>query len=365
MQGPNPREIELSLFGRGYGEALLLHLGDGHWIQIDSFRDRERRVAPLRYLAQIGVRPEDSLRLVVATHWHDDHVEGLSEVYERARLARLAMPAAMRSAEVTAFRGRARRGGSERFSSGVDELDKIAVIRDRDSRGAILLAGPNQILLRYSEHELGHRQAIDIESLSPSPADVQSFIQATKTVPELPPGNRVEPFKQNDASVALWVRVGRHRILLGADLENVNDPARGWNAVLSSPAHLDGQAAVIKVPHHGSKNGHHPDVWSRLLKDGPTAVLTTWNRGSKLPSSNDVTRIMGLTSSAYITTRMSRKSARRVGPVESTLQEARTSIRARPAEVGHIRLRLDLGSTDPVWQTELLGDAVQISELLA
>jgi hypothetical protein len=48
---PVPDELELSVFGRGYGEAICIHLGDGDWILIDScINPATRRPAALSYL---------------------------------------------------------------------------------------------------------------------------------------------------------------------------------------------------------------------------------------------------------------------------------------------------------------------------
>ena len=33
---PSAREIEVSLFGPGYGECVLVHLGEGQWMIVDS-----------------------------------------------------------------------------------------------------------------------------------------------------------------------------------------------------------------------------------------------------------------------------------------------------------------------------------------
>ncbi len=36
MNAPEPDEIEVSLIGPGYGESVLVHLGDGEWVVADS-----------------------------------------------------------------------------------------------------------------------------------------------------------------------------------------------------------------------------------------------------------------------------------------------------------------------------------------
>ena len=79
--GHSPRndEFELTLFGPGYGESLVLHVGDGVWVLIDSCGRADAPVA-LDYLRRIDVDPSEAVRMIVATHWHDDHIRGLAEI---------------------------------------------------------------------------------------------------------------------------------------------------------------------------------------------------------------------------------------------------------------------------------------------
>jgi len=92
---PSAHELELSVFGPGTGECVVVHLGDGDWIVIDSCIERESGTAvALSYLRELGVPVEKSVRLVVATHWHDDHIGGLGELFETARTAKFVNSAA-------------------------------------------------------------------------------------------------------------------------------------------------------------------------------------------------------------------------------------------------------------------------------
>ena len=64
---PRTDEIELSVFGSGIGESLLVHLGFDDWVVVDSCIVRETgQPAALDYLREIGVSP-GQIRLVVAT----------------------------------------------------------------------------------------------------------------------------------------------------------------------------------------------------------------------------------------------------------------------------------------------------------
>ena len=80
MSGPPAaNEVEISLFGRGFGEALVIHLGDNRWMLVDSLVESTGEPVGLRYLSEIGVGRERVERSV-ATHWHDDHGAGLARL---------------------------------------------------------------------------------------------------------------------------------------------------------------------------------------------------------------------------------------------------------------------------------------------
>ena len=100
---PASNEIELSIFGPGYGEAIAVHLGEGKWLLIDSCLDPESKTpATAVYLDQLGVKPEN-VKAIVASHWHDDHVRGISHLAKKYPDAEFFMSAALNNKEVAAF----------------------------------------------------------------------------------------------------------------------------------------------------------------------------------------------------------------------------------------------------------------------
>ena len=225
------------------------------------------------------------------------------------------------------------------------------------------LAKANNVLLR--ENVLSHGHSVAVEAVSPHDADVQVFLTTLASFSPVGPGQRVMPFEQNDVSVAVWISVGPHRLLLGADLENSANVYRGWQAVLNSPAPVSGRASFIKIPHHGSANAHHQDIWDTLLEDQPLAAMTTWNRGRKLPTLADAKRILALTPRAFVTSSFDRRAPRRAVAVERTLGEAGITIRAKQAVAGQIRCRRDLSAASPDWCVDLFNDATRLKSLTA
>ena len=94
-QPPDPDEVEVSLFGPGFGECVIVHLGNNLWIVVDCCLElSSRRPAPIYYLEQLGREVEQAVVLVVATHWHDDHIEGITELIEKCPNAKYAVTSA-------------------------------------------------------------------------------------------------------------------------------------------------------------------------------------------------------------------------------------------------------------------------------
>ena len=79
-----PFEITVLGAGSGYGESIIIHLGDEKWLVVDSCIDPNSRISLARtYFEKHGIPPE-SIIAIVATHWHDDHIVGISQVLEWA-----------------------------------------------------------------------------------------------------------------------------------------------------------------------------------------------------------------------------------------------------------------------------------------
>jgi hypothetical protein len=76
---PKPSEFELSLFGPGTGECIVIHYGDNNWFVIDSFRENDIPIAQA-YLESIGVDIHQNVKHIMATHFDDDHCDGLAEL---------------------------------------------------------------------------------------------------------------------------------------------------------------------------------------------------------------------------------------------------------------------------------------------
>ena len=101
VQPPGYNEFEISLFGPGYGEAIAIHFGNGQWVLVDSCIDPESgNPANLQYLRDLNFNVVDSVKVVVATHWHDDHIRGISSVFCECHNAKFVISGAFRTDEL-------------------------------------------------------------------------------------------------------------------------------------------------------------------------------------------------------------------------------------------------------------------------
>lgn len=362
---PAPTEIEVSVFGRGYGESIVVHLGDAQWIVIDSLTSNGAPI-PLLYLKTLGVDVARSVVLVMATHWHDDHIRGIAKVCDEARSARISFPMAMLRDEFRSFAQKFTRLPAGKTSSGVDELGNIIDLVTARGWHVLELGKAWTNFLRYAAGSLSHGAPIEVEAMSPSNADANRFLAmvAAETDPD-GTARRAPRYDRNDISCALHIRAGTTSIVLGADLEKVSDPHSGWEAVLAAQQLPQRTSMLIKVPHHGSATGDHPGIWSRLCLPKPVASLATWARGDKkLPSRSDIVRITGLTGESYSTSRSSTSgSGHRLQAVNSVLHRTKSKVRRLDTSLGHVRHRMNLASSEPKWVTELIGGACPLNQV--
>jgi glyoxylase-like metal-dependent hydrolase (beta-lactamase superfamily II) len=86
---PLTDEVEVSVFGPGFGECIVVHLTEQSWLVVDSCIDaRTKEPAALVYFEKIGVDAAKDVRFVISTHWHDDHIRGIGRVVGKCELAK-------------------------------------------------------------------------------------------------------------------------------------------------------------------------------------------------------------------------------------------------------------------------------------
>jgi len=357
LKAPPSDVIEVSLIGPGYGESIVVHIGDGEWIIVDSCLEEnsQSQSSAVAYLNKIGVDFAKQVSHVIATHWHDDHIGGLSEVVDCCEFADFCCAMALRGEEFLGFAAVYAETDPAPSARSTQEIIKILeILEQRGKKPKFLLT---DTLIRKTEKN------VKVFALSPSNERVASFLsRLAEKIPELgTTRTRMGDMRPNDISVVLLIDLGDDAILLGADLEEM--PGGGWSAIANDSQSIKNtKSSVYKVAHHGSKTGEFADIWENLLIPTPFAILTPFSRGRKpLPSKEDVKRIRERTTKAYSSARLtSTASTKRNNSVEKTIRRYGWGIRKAYPKQGHVRLRRCLKNSEPDWSVELFGNATHL-----
>lgn len=366
---PNQDEIEISLFGPGFGESLLLHLGLDCWVVIDSCLSSDTdEPAPIRYLKSIGVDPAQSIRLVLATHWHDDHIRGISDIFAIAQNAKFLCSAALRSSEFSELVEFSKSLMTE--ESGATEFSRVMkILVGRGGRSRRASIGPEFVLAGQILDRRNSQLPYEIHALSPSSASLNlAFNEISNQVNEIRtriPGSRgtkkrIVAQGPNHVAVVLWLKIGDTAVLLGSDLEETANLNTGWTVIVDSSVRPSGKAEVFKVPHHGSSTSHQPRVWQEMVETQPLVVLTPFLNGRILkPSASEVQQILSYTPHAYITSPVKQRQTKWASKtVEKTIKDTVIDIREVPRTMGQVRLRKKHPSVGKgEWRVDLIGSA--------
>ena len=370
--GPTSDQIEITVLGPGFGECVLIHVGNGHWVIVDSCVDtRTKQNAALKYLRDIGVDPATSVRLIIATHWHDDHVRGISGLVEACRASRFCCSSALTSQEflrtIIPYEHRKIMSGP----SGVTEIFAVMECLSGRKNGGVqrqrVWAGSNRRIMKLDANDTGHGRPCEVWALSPSDKQIDKFhLELTRLMPQIKETKgRATLQRPNQLAVVSWVQIGELALLLGSDLEETSDPETGWSVIVSNTERPGGRASILKVPHHGSSNAHNNDVWANMLVSAPFAVLAPYHLGgSFLPTHSDAKRITERTSEAYCSSRRGPPRAkRRDVAVERAIREMGARLKNIEGVTGRVTLRnggtADWGS----WHVSLSDEACRLSEL--
>jgi hypothetical protein len=322
-----------------------------NWIVIDSCIDGiTRKNAVLTYFEEISINPANAVRLVIATHAHDDHIAGISEIYEHSLSSFFVVPSAITPEEYAALilRDQATTAGlRKRIHREYARVAEIASSRPLPKPGLAPIMHATQ------GRELASDGTWRVLSLSPSDEAFRRALsalrQAKPAVGDLKVPSPVDP---NELAIAVWIEIGQCSLLFGADL--LCGPEKcGWEAVLSSFVPTN-TASFFKVPHHGSPTAQHETVWSQLLAKDPIAVVTPYRPGRRpLPADEDLLQLKSKTQYLYTTapTRSQGHLDRRTISARGAIETLGRHVREIVGPIGQVQARLKAGVQE--WTVEL------------
>jgi len=360
---PEFNQLEITLFGSGYGESIVIHIGNGKWIIVDSLINRDaNQPASLKYLEDIGIDISLQVISVIVTHWHDDHIRGISEIANKCPSAKFFISSALMTLQnINKFKTLILDSPASRLAhlnadstSGVSEFRKLL---------DVLREAGNCPGFAFKDRLLIDEERIQVWSLSPHDTIFEKAVEAI--IAQIPDKigsvQRIKAPRPNYSSVVLWIKSDNDRILLGADLEE-NPEYKGWSLIISEKkaSIIDDKARFFKISHHGSETGHHDKIWSELLYRDPFCLVAPFNRNPKLPRESDIARINSYTNNAYITSyerdvrydiAMDRYVQRRLSARKATyVNEPYSYVRARKIATGN-------------WVIETYGKARKLSSI--
>jgi beta-lactamase superfamily II metal-dependent hydrolase len=344
---PQPSEIEVTLFGKGVGESTLVHFGDGRYAVIDSFINPDsKNPVVLDYLSAIGVS-HDTIDMVVATHWHSDHIDGLVKILGAASpsVKFITYPIIDKEKFIQYIEA-GKKVDVKNMSTTREFSEIIEMILEK--RIKPIYALHNKLLHNVDKCKISHNNDVHFFALSPQDIELAHYLLHLNI-----PGKKTISYSfpdDNDISVVIWLNVGGNIVLFGGDLEEKMTDDSGWKAVIKEHS-LNGKADLFKVPHHGSGTSHNKDVWLKLLQEKPISILSVFNR-SGLPQTSDKDRIKALSSQTLI----SGATPKKAKDLNKYIKDFKINIKVLPSTIGIIRARKNLCKEDAIWNIEHFGE---------
>ena len=359
----DPELIEINLLGTGggYGESLVIHIGNDEWIVIDSCQNPStKETLPLSFLKKRSV-DLNNVKLVLCTHWHDDHIRGISELLEQTPNAIFSIAKVTDIEKFLLFIELD--SEKESISSNSSTLEFKKCLEIIDARNKIIKSSLSDRLLYSTSY---NNLPINIYALSPSDLSCKYFDKEISTLlSKFEAPNKKVPYQSiNDRSVAILLQLGNHCALLGADLEAKTNKKLGWLDIIYNSQVINScnKSSYFKIPHHGSVNGFHNGIWQNLLIPKPIATLTPWNRGKKLPQASMVSKYLKLTTELHSTSKIStsNKPKKRRHKIEETIKSFNPTLEEIKFHYGVISSQIRMNDMNHSWKTFYMGTAYQM-----
>lgn len=328
----------------------------------------------MAYFDALKIDPSTAIKVIVATHWHDDHYKGLSKIIGAAPDAKICIPIALTCPEFLKFAKRMAKNKSavarvklDEFSATIDE------IRDRNERGLVNFAFADVRKQLYSvpADQSGHGLPCEVAALSPSEGDILNFLE--RIMPLTPQGRRtkrsISSAEPNEVSIVTLIKIGDCEILLAGDLENSGKDNSGLEGIVANHRTMPfGKgASLYKVGHHGSETAYNLDIWNELATKDPHSVVTPWRKGGgRLPTKEGVKAIVQHSTEAFITASDARTRARKKNRplgVTRQLRDSNMRLRSLTPPFGAVRFRMPDCATGE-WKIELFGNACHLKQFV-
>lgn len=341
---PGLQQFEFSLFGPGSGECLVVHYGHGKWFVVDSSVQNGEPIA-LSYLKGLGVDVHSDVTHIFATHFDDDHCNGLDTLLMNCDNAKMHCSSALFCKEFfeclvknSKLKLVQAKPGLKVFGDILEHLRSTSPIPSR-CRSKF---GPEKLQAKISLHL---SDDVSISVLSPSSVTIEDSAEQFR-MQYLETGSSVTATPNNwfnMSSIAMIVETAKVNLLLGADLEEGSNNYVGWRGVINDTDLRKRKSKIFKIPHHGSVTAEYQPVWDELVESSPELVLTS-KAQSGIPKKEDVQRLKGKNpNSLTITNPNYLKKAKKHGAANRQMNQKTRKRKLIRKGLGQVRLLFDLG----------------------
>lgn len=366
MIAPKGSEVEITLIGTGggYGECVVVKLGIENWFIIDScINPNTKKPLPIEYLESIGVDYKKCVKQVICTHWHDDHIRGLSQILELCPNAEFSPT---RVNDMNQFIRLI--GFDEIINSGsgiraTEEFSKcLKILNKRTIKSVPNRLNANTVISQLTENGV----SFEVYALSPSESVLINFDKEVGNLIDIISKKKraVVHKKPNETSVAIIIKFLDQRIILGSDLEVGTEHNEGWLDVLNNGKVIDSiKAQIFKIPHHGSENGYDVRIFEKLVEHNSILKLTPWNLSSKLPTGEMIDTYKCHSSEIFITSPIISnkrpKAKKRAKEISRIIDDFNRTLEEVKFTEGIITSRYDY-ITPSGWDTNIYQNAYKI-----
>lgn len=348
-------EIKVVLLGTGggYGESALVKYGEKEWLIVDSCQNPTTlEILPLSYLNRIGVDYSE-VKYIICTHWHSDHIKGLDVVTDKCINAKFVCAMASDKNKFLQYLGFEARPEKGINSASKIFLNCLTILGSRNGR--VIPAYTDRLL------QADDKKHIQIATLSPSDDVLRKFLSYVYgQIANSHTNEKIIEPTPNQESIALYLKICNHEILLGGDLER-----DGWLSIMDNSAIIKNadDIEVFKVPHHGSETAY----LEPLLKEkccNAISQMSAFNKGESLLPKLDMLKKYWLVSKElYLTTTSTLRRKKRDHHQEKMIQSINDTIREVPFHYGLIESTYVLdNSTSNEWVTCIDGNAIKVDE---
>lgn len=356
-------EVNLIGTGGGYGESLVINLGNNDWIIVDScINPVSKEPLALEYLQERGVNLKESVKLIICTHWHNDHIKGLSKILNECINAKFCYTQVTDKAKFFRYLTfDSKKTVSDEETASTNEFLKcLEILKFRESQPIYAFQDRNLFSTDYG---------CSIYSLSPSDYILDQFNgELEKLLNDNFSVNRKHINKTpNNKSVVLLFMFKNHCALLGADLEVSQNKNEGWIHIVSNSTVLKPlKLSLFKIPHHGSENAYFEDLWNCHIEKNATSVLTPFNLSTRLPKPEMLQTYANHTNSLYMTSKVI--AIPKAKPRDKSIERLLKNLNRKPFEVkfekGIINNSISFHDSKATWKTTVFEAAFHVNPIL-